>query len=84
MARCLIDLAFATCWLSLTALQMLAVAVLIKRDLPGPVLYVPLMIRLNGKPFRMPRSDEEHRTMHAMNGDRTTTTHEQSTQPSAF
>jgi lipopolysaccharide/colanic/teichoic acid biosynthesis glycosyltransferase len=53
--RRLVDLVFAVFWLILLAPLMLAVAVAIRLDSPGSVLYTPLVIGLNGKPFRMYR-----------------------------
>jgi lipopolysaccharide/colanic/teichoic acid biosynthesis glycosyltransferase len=60
MIRRLIDLAFAVFWLVVTAPATLVIAILIKLDSPGPVLYVPAMIGRNGRPFRLFR----FRTMH--------------------
>jgi lipopolysaccharide/colanic/teichoic acid biosynthesis glycosyltransferase len=60
MIRRLIDLAFAVFWLIVTAPAILAIAVLIRLNSLGPVLYTPTMIGGHGRLFRLFR----FRTMH--------------------
>ena len=60
MLKRLFDLAWALFWLIVTAPVILVIAILIKLDSPGPVLYVPQMVGQNGKRFRLFR----FRTMH--------------------
>lgn len=61
MMRRLIDLSFAVFWLIVMAPVILAIAILIRLDSLGPVLYTPPMIGRNGRLFRLFR----FRTMHA-------------------
>jgi lipopolysaccharide/colanic/teichoic acid biosynthesis glycosyltransferase len=58
--RRLFDLAFAVVWLIVAAPVMWTIAVLIRLDSSGPVLYTPYMIGRDGRPFRLFR----FRTMH--------------------
>ena len=74
MMRRLFDLAFAVFWLIVTAPVMLTIAVLIKLDSPGPVLYTPTMIGRNGRSFRLLRFRTMHidRPAHLSPGERLT------------
>jgi putative colanic acid biosynthesis UDP-glucose lipid carrier transferase len=58
--RRFIDLIFAMFWLVLTSPILLLIAIGIKLDSPGPILYMPAMTGKHGKPFRLFR----FRTMH--------------------
>jgi lipopolysaccharide/colanic/teichoic acid biosynthesis glycosyltransferase len=49
------DVVFALFWLILTAPLILLIAILIKLDSPGPILYVPLMMGRKGELFRLLR-----------------------------
>jgi lipopolysaccharide/colanic/teichoic acid biosynthesis glycosyltransferase len=60
MIRRLFDLILALFWLLLASPISFLIAILIKFDSIGPILYTPQMIRRNGKPFRVLR----FRTMH--------------------
>jgi lipopolysaccharide/colanic/teichoic acid biosynthesis glycosyltransferase len=53
MMRRLIDVVFATLWLISTAPVMILIAILIKFDSPGPILYMPRMVGQNGKEFSL-------------------------------
>lgn len=53
MAKRLLDLMFVLFCLIVTVPVILVIAILIKLDSPGPVLYRPQMIGKNGKPFRL-------------------------------
>ena len=56
----LFDVVFAAFWLSVAAPAILVIAIFIKLDSSGPVLYVPQMVGKSGKLFRLFR----FRTMH--------------------
>jgi len=53
MIRRLIDLVFALFWLLLASPIMFLIAMMIKLDSNGPILYIPQMIGKNGKPFQL-------------------------------
>ena len=53
MAKRLFDLMFALSCLAVVAPVILVIAILIKLDSSGPVLYVPHMVGKNGRPFRL-------------------------------
>ena len=53
MAKRLFDLMFAISCLVVVAPVILVIAILIKLESSGPVLYVPQMVGKNGKPFRL-------------------------------
>jgi lipopolysaccharide/colanic/teichoic acid biosynthesis glycosyltransferase len=48
-----LDIVFAVTWLAIMAPLMLLIAVLIKLESRGPVLYSPTMVGYKGKPFRL-------------------------------
>ena len=49
------DVAFALFWLILTAPLILLIAILLRLDSPGPILYVPQMMGRKGELFRLLR-----------------------------
>ena len=49
----LFDVVFAAFWLSVAAPAILVIAIFIKLDSSGPVLYVPQMVGKSGKLFRL-------------------------------
>lgn len=51
--RRLIDLVFAVFWLIITSSVILLIAILIKLDRSGPILYTPQMVGQNGKMFSL-------------------------------
>jgi lipopolysaccharide/colanic/teichoic acid biosynthesis glycosyltransferase len=53
MMKRLFDVMFAVFWLLVTAPAILVIAVLIKLDSAGPILYVPQMVGKSGKLFRL-------------------------------
>jgi lipopolysaccharide/colanic/teichoic acid biosynthesis glycosyltransferase len=55
MARRLFDLLFASLWLVLLAPVMLVIAILVRLDSPGPILYTPHMVGHQGRLFRLRR-----------------------------
>ena len=65
MMKRLFDVMFAVFWLLVTAPALLVIAIFIKLDSSGPVLYVPQMVGKGGKLFRLFRFrtmyvDESH------------------------
>ncbi len=58
--RRVLDVLFALFWLALTCPIMAIIALLIKRDSRGPVLYAPMVVGRHGRPFPLFR----FRTMH--------------------
>jgi lipopolysaccharide/colanic/teichoic acid biosynthesis glycosyltransferase len=55
MIRRSFDVTFALFWLIVTAPLILLIAILIKLDSPGPILYVPQMMGRKGEMFRLLR-----------------------------
>ena len=53
MMKRLFDVMFAVFWLLVTAPALLVIAIFIKLDSSGPVLYVPQMVGKGGKLFRL-------------------------------
>lgn len=53
MIRRIFDLIFALFWLILLAPVILVIAILIKLDSPGPILYAPHMVGQHGQSFRL-------------------------------
>jgi lipopolysaccharide/colanic/teichoic acid biosynthesis glycosyltransferase len=51
MLRRLFDVLFALIWWTLTAPAMLIIAICIKLDSPGPILYIPKMVGYKGTVF---------------------------------
>ena len=55
MMKRLVDIVFAICWIILTTPVMILIALLIRLELSGPVLYSTVMVGKNGKTFSLLR-----------------------------